>query len=422
MSDGTQTCWLRSMHVWRDPPGRFEPGIVAIAGGAIIAVLPVHATPPDGWPETLLDLGTNFLLPGLINTHVHLEFSASPHPLTEYQAEAPEERLLRAAGNAHRLLMSGVTTVRDCGSGWSMLALARRPDLSPVRLPRLVCCGPPITCPRGHLHMMGGEVNDLAEIRAHVARTMREGARSVKVMASGGGMTPGTAPETATFSLEILCEIVTEARHHAVPGVAHVLATESIRRAALAGFDSLEHCAFFERDPGGLLVRAYDSEVARVVAGSGSVVMANLSTATRAFGAIRVAGDPDPGERHQLRQFDVMVENFGKLVALGVPIVCGTDAGVRDTPFEDTWREIDWLIRGGLPPVEALRAATMRGAEAIGLGRVVGRIAAGFAADLIATEQDPTAMPATLDHPPFLMLGGDILRQETSRCTPRSTA
>lgn len=419
---GPDEIWLRSTRVWRDPPGTFEPATVVISAGTITDVVAWDAEPPAGWPGALLDLGARCLLPGLINTHVHLEFSASPRPLGEYEAETPEERLLRACGNAHRLLMSGVTTARDCGSGWSLLALARRPDLSPVRLPRLVCCGPPITCPRGHLHMMGGEVHDVAEMRAHVARAVREGARSVKAMASGGGMTPGTAPEIASFTLDFLRAIVAEARLHALPGVAHVLATESIRRAALAGFDSLEHCAFFARGGDGLLVRIYDPEVAQVVAGSGAVVMANLSTATRALDTVRAAGHPDASERHQLRQFDVMVENFGRLVALGIPIVCGTDAGVRDTPFEDTWREIDWLIRGGLPPTEALRAATSRAAAAIGLAGTVGRIAAGHAADLIATEDDPRSAPATLEHPPFLMAGGEILRQEFMPCTPRSIA
>jgi imidazolonepropionase-like amidohydrolase len=398
---------LRCDHIWRDPPGRFEPGAIAIEAGTIRDILPAGVGRND-WP--VRDLGARYLLPGLVNTHVHLEFSASSRPLTEYLAETPEERLLRAAGNAHRLLMSGVTAARDCGSGWSMLALARRPDLSPVTLPRLICCGPPITEPGGHLHMMGGEAADLATIRANIARATAEGARSVKVMASGGNMTPGTHPERATFPLDILRAVVAEARTRGLPSVAHVLATESVRRAALAGFGSLEHCAFLERDPAGALVRVYAGDAARLVADSGAVVMANLSTATRSLECVRARGAANDAERQQLRQFDLMIENFGKLVRLGIAIVTGTDAGVRDTPFEDSWREIDWLIRAGLPPVEALRAATNRGADAIGLGATTGRIAPGYAADLIATDADPLANPATLARIVFLMADGDMIR------------
>jgi imidazolonepropionase-like amidohydrolase len=400
--------WLRSANVWRDPPAAFAPGVVVVEDGSIAAVLPPDAAPVPG--DSMCDVGSAFLLPGLINTHVHLEFSASPLPLREYESETPEERLLRAAGNAHRLLMSGVTTARDCGSGWSMLALARRPELSPVRLPRLICCGPPLTPPRGHLHVMGGEMSSLDDIDRHIDQAVRLGARSVKAMASGGGMTPGTRPEEPTFPLDTLRAIVVRARGRALPSVAHVLATESIRRAALAGFDSLEHCAFFNRNSAGLLVRVYDDTVAQTVADSGTFVMANLSTATRPLNAMRAASTQDPAGRHQLEQFDRMVENFGRLVGLGIPIVCGTDAGVRDTPFEDTWREIDWLVRAGLAPADAIRAATTHAARALGLDGTVGRIAPGHAADLIATDRNPLHHPAALDHPLFLMARGEVLR------------
>ncbi len=321
--------WMRSDHVWIDPPGRFEPHILVVIGDEIVDVLPISAIRPSGAAWPVLELPGLYLLPGLVNTHVHLEFSASARPLHEYMAETPEERLLRAAGNAHRMLMSGVTTVRDCGSSLAMLALARRSDLSPVRLPRLICAGPPITVPGGHLHVMGGEAADLPQIHRHIERGFREGARTVKVMASGGGMTPGTLPEHATFPLDTLRSIAAAARARQVPSVAHVLATESIRRAALAGFNSLEHCAFFERDKAGLLVRVYAEEVAGVVAASGALVMANLSTATRALDVMRAAGRMDENGDNQLRQFELMLRNFGRLIGLGIPMVCGTDAGVR---------------------------------------------------------------------------------------------
>ena len=127
--------WLKPKAVWRDPPGRFEPGCVLVEDDRIVAVeAPSTPEPGEGW--SIIDLAGNTAA-GLINTHVHLEFSASANPLSEYLSETIEERLMRAIGNANTLLMSGVTTARDCGSHWSMLALARRRDLSPVPLPRL---------------------------------------------------------------------------------------------------------------------------------------------------------------------------------------------------------------------------------------------------------------------------------------------
>ena len=107
-----------------------------------------------------------------------------------------------------------------------------------------------------------------------------------------------------------------------------------------------------------MLVRNYDLEVAQVVADNGVSVMANISTATRYFDAVRKRGPSDAVEAHVLRQFDIMVGNLSRLADLGIPVVCGNDAGVRETPFDETWLEYVWLICGGLAPVDALRAAT----------------------------------------------------------------
>src|SRR5690606_39275668 len=212
-------------------------------------------------------------------------------PLRDFYAEDDFERLLRATRNAHAMLMSGVTTARDCGSSWSMLALARRPDLSPVPLPRLLCSGPPITVPRGHLHFMHGVVRNEADIHAHVDRLEHEGGRSVKVMASGGKLTPGSDPAKTVFSQKSLNLIAELAREKGYPSVSHVLASESIRRSALAGFDSLEHCAFMTRNDEGRLQRVYDGDIARVVRDAGNHVMVNLSTTTARFDRLRARAE-----------------------------------------------------------------------------------------------------------------------------------
>jgi imidazolonepropionase-like amidohydrolase len=342
---------------------------------------------------------------------VHLEFSASPLPLREYRAEQPAERLMRAVGNAHRLLLSGVTTARDCGSSRILLALGRRPDLSPVPLPRLLLSGPPVTVFGGHLHMMGGEAESEAEIVAMIAALVSDGASAIKAMASGGGMTPGTHPERATYDLARLRLIAGEARRRGLPSAAHALATESIRRSAAAGFDSVEHCAFFERTADDRMERRFDEEVAREVAASGVSVMAGLSTAYRPIEQIERDGPHDEDEAFMLRQAGLLLENFRQMALLGVRFVCGSDAGVKHTPFEETWFEIALMARSGLGSAAALRAATARAADALLLGNEVGRIAVGYSADLIAVRGDPLADVEALATVDFVMRAGAIVRR-----------
>ncbi|CAH1672211.1 MULTISPECIES: amidohydrolase family protein [unclassified Chelatococcus] len=403
----TDSFWIRADHLWSDHEGRFTPGLLRIEGGRITARAEAPDTPPAG--ARVIDMGRRYVLPGLINTHVHLEFSASAKPLDEFYAENDEERLMRAMGNAHRMLLSGVTTIRDCGSSWSMLALARRPDLAPVPLPTILCSGPPMTVPAGHLHFMHGIVESDAEILAHIDRIEADGGRSVKVMASGGAMTPGSDPVQTVFSQDKLDLIASEARRRKLPSVSHVLSTESIKRSAQAHMDSLEHCAFYERDADGMMVRRYDSDVAAVVRDSGSAMMANLSTATRSLDAVRSRGAATVQEAHALRQFDVMVENFGRFVTLGVPMVCGNDAGVRDTPFEDTWMEISWLQRGGLSAVQSIRAATSQAAKTLLIDQEVGQLEASLSADLIALETNPLDDSEAFREVIFVMKAGKVI-------------
>lgn len=397
--------WVRSQHIWNERSGRFEPAAVLIENDKVTAVAK-HGDVPAG--ARVIEFGDAWVMPGLLNTHVHLDFSASQTPLKDFYDEDPAERLLRAATNANQLLMSGCTTARDCGSHWTTLALARRPDLSPVPLPRLLLSGPPITVPKGHLHFMDGVVNNDVEIFAHIDRVQREGGRSVKVMISGGQMTPGSKPEDTMFEQSSLDLITAESRRRRLPSVAHVLATESMRRGAIARFDSLEHCAFFERKADGLINRLYEDDVAALLRDSGSAMMPNLSTAMPWLDALREQPQRTAAEDNSLVQFDKMVDHFGKLVRLGVPMVCGNDAGVNVTPFDTTWLEIVWMIKAGQSSVEALRSATVGAAKALLIDDHVGRIEAGYSADIIALASNPLDDAAALKSPIFVMAQGTV--------------
>lgn len=401
---------LTSERVWIDPPGRYEPSAILVEAGRITGVVPIEAAARLDPSWRVIDVGRQPVFPGLINTHVHLEFSASSRPLDEFMAESVEERLLRAIGNARQLLLSGVTTARDCGSSRELLVLARRPDLHPLALPRLIMSGAPITPRRGHLHMMGGEAESPEEIDAAIEASLGQGARSIKLMGSGGGMTPGTAPETVAYSQEMFDHVAKRARALGLPSVVHVLATESVRRAATARFDSLEHCAFFVRNGAGLLERRYDAVAAAMVRDSGAYVMANLSTATSTLAQQRAAAATDPLLDHQVRQFDLMIENFGRLHALGIPFVSGTDAGVRDTPFTRSADELVWMQRGGLSPLESIRTTSINAASALRQTSEIGRIASGLSADLIVLGDDPLTDLGHFHSPLWVIAQGEIVR------------
>ncbi|MDE2790930.1 MAG: amidohydrolase family protein [Paracoccaceae bacterium] len=408
---------LHCDNVWIDPPGHFEPKSVEMAGGRIEAVRDRTPAPATGTSNTGIDLGGAYLMPGLINTHVHLEFSASPYPLRDFNGESVSARMARAIRNARSMLRSGVTTVRDCGSSLDLLYHVRRNRDRHV-LPRLLLSGPPITVPGGHLGVFGGEVRGPDDVAAVVSRLISAGAMSLKLMGSGGVMTPGTHPENVAFSQDLFCQVADAARTHNVASVVHVLATKSVKRAALARFDSLEHCAFFCRSANGRLERKYDAVVAGIVADCGVAIMANLSTATRSHGTLLLEGKQgNLDSQHALDQHDVMLENFAKFVDLGIPIVCGTDAGVRDTPFEDTWVELELMARSGMSNVEVIRSASLTGAHVLKLDGKVGRIAAGYSADFVVLKESPLSDISSYRCPLDVFSAGHRIDLASSRGT-----
>lgn len=230
-------------------------------------------------------------------------------------------------------------------------------------------------------------------------------------MATGGQMTPGTLPEEATYTTTELQMATRAASEAGVPSVAHVLAGEGIKRAAEAGFDSLEHCAFFERADNGLLARVYDENIAHVVVESNASVMIGVAASYRALDDARTGRDLDEAERFLLKQEERMFEIVKRFAQQHIPIVCGTDAGTKYTRFDETYLELELLVdRAGFTPLEALRTATVNAAHALRLDEIAGRIAPGYRADLIAVEGDPLASPAVFRSVSWVMRSGEIVK------------
>jgi imidazolonepropionase-like amidohydrolase len=329
-----------------------------------------------------VELGDVTLLPGLIDMHVHLTFSASQHVVEDYLADSDELRLVRGVENARRALMAGVTTVRECGGrNAHVFALREAARRRFIPAPRIIAAGGAITTTGGHCWFFGLEADSEEELRKAVRGQVRAGADYIKVMATGGQMTPNTNASAAQYNEQQLRAIVEEARRLGFRVAAHCHGTPGILYAARAGATTIEHCSFLA--PQGIV---YDEQAAQALRAAGCYVCPTIGIAERSMAGF----PPDhPLARMRREVFPLRARNLRRLHELGVPFVSGSDAGVTLTPFEDFAYNITLLVEEvGLRPHEALASATSLAAQALGRDDL-GALAPGRAADVIAVRGNP---------------------------------
>jgi imidazolonepropionase-like amidohydrolase len=375
---------------------------ILIEDGVIVAV-EQGAASADGDLERI-DLAGLTLLPGLIDAHVHLIFDASSEPVANLKAESDEHALLRMTVEARAMLHAGITTARDLGDR-DFLSLPVRDAIAEglIEGPRLVCAGPPITTTAGHCWYLGGEVDGEVAIRRAVRERVKRGVDCIKVMATGGGMTPGSNTLRAQFSVAELRAIVDEAHRLGRHVAAHCHGTEGIRNAVEAGVDTLEHCSF--AGPDGL---DFDEQVANDIAAKGIRVSPTVFVSL----ARALAGADDPQSRLLRDRVDSFRDRLQRLRQAGARFIASTDDGVTNAPHDAlTTALILWVRAFGFPADEVIRAATVDAAETIGVGAITGAVEPGKQADLIAVEGNPLEEIEALGRIAFVMKGGRVARR-----------
>ncbi|MEU8678076.1 amidohydrolase family protein [Streptomyces sp. NPDC048560] len=351
-------------------------GAVLVRDGIVTAVgLRADIEAQAGSGEPRQDFPDSTLLPGLIDAHVHLVFDAGADPVATMQEASDEDLLEGMRKRADQLLATGVTTARDLGDrGGLALRLAQEIAAGTATGPRIIGAGAPVTPPGGHCWFLGGEVSNADEARALVRRNVAAGAKVVKVMAGGGGLTKGGAPSwKSQFGADELAVVVEEAHQAGLKVAAHAHGTDAITDAVAAGVDTIEHCTWMTED--GFDLR---EDVLAQIVEKGIYVCPAVSPhwqmLPRFFGEEKAAA---------------MFALVQRMAESGARLIAGTDAGVQRAGFDGIVGALGFYEHLGVSRDRILAMATTEAAAALGVGDQTGRIAPGYSADLLLVDGNP---------------------------------
>ena len=364
--------------------------------GAAIAWYGPHARPPRearSAHEVPVPLA-GVVTPGLIDCHVHLCFDGSPNFVAEASV-TQAYAAVKCVRNAGRQLAAGVTTVRDLGGpGFVVCEVGRAIADGLVPGPRVVASGQALTITGGHgWNSFARQVDGPDAVRLAVREQVRAGARSIKIVATGGVLTPGVTVDFTALTAEEVAAAVDEAHTWGVPIAAHAIGRTGIERCVRAGIDSIEH--------GSQITAA----IAKQMVERGTF---HVPTISALRGIVDHPEDVPAYAVEKGRQImDMAKEAFVRSRRAGVRIACGTDAGTPHNPHGSAPQEVVRMVDWGLTPAAALRAATSEAAALLRLPGA-GSIAPGMVADLVAWHANPLDDVTSLFTPGAVMAGGIV--------------
>lgn len=388
------------------------PSTIIVRDGKVMEIRSGHVAGPEG--STIIDLKTRFVLPGLIDSHVHLDSDAGGNAsLIESVTSSDAVTAYRAAANAKKTVLAGFTTVRNLGDG-SGATLALRDAIAAGDLPgpRIIDAGRPISTTSGHMDgtlslaepfHAGVEQDNVCDgadaCRRAVRMQIRRGVDVIKIATTGGvNSRIGAGLGRQIFDDEVKA-LVDTAHLYGKKVAVHAHGQDGINAALSAGADSIEHGTLLD-----------DASVA-LFKTAGAYYVPTLSTVN---GYIeRLAANPNAYPPDVLAKVKWRIEVTGRSLAkaypAGVKIAFGTDAGV--SKHGRNADEFELMVKHGMPPMAAIEAATVHAARLLGVEAQVGTLEPGKAADIIAVDGDPTADVTVLKRVGFVMKGGVVLKR-----------
>jgi imidazolonepropionase-like amidohydrolase len=413
-----KTVYIRAGHLFDGTGDKTRDNmVIVVVGDRIQSVAPANSvTIPAG--ATVMDLSHATVLPGLIDCHTHLGARADRYDEINNFKNTPFQSAFAATVNARKTLDAGFTSVRDVGS-LPFLAVDLRNSINEGLIPgpRIVASGPGISITGGH-----GDLNNFSpqtrvsmfpeerdfqiadgvdQIRHVVRAQVKYGVDVIKILATGGVLSKGDSPGAPQFTPEELKAAADEAHMAGRKIAAHAHGTQGIKNAILAGIDSIEHASLI------------DDEGIRMAKEHGTYLVMDIYNDDYILGKAIEFGLPQENVEKEKKIGKLQRENFERAVKGGAKMAFGTDAGVY--PHGDNAKQFFYMVKFGMTPAQAIRAATSSAADLIGRAKDVGTLEAGKFADVIAVTEDPLQNVRALENVGFVMKGGVVAKDQITR-------
>jgi imidazolonepropionase-like amidohydrolase len=380
--------------------------VIVIEGEKIVAVGNAATTIPED--AKVIDLSDSFVLPGVMDMHTHIANNLDEYFFAGY-FQSPHRATIGGVVNAEKTLLAGFTTIRNVGaSDYADIAIRNAINAGEIPGPRMAVSGPSLGITGGHCdrnslnssfeERADGVADGPWEVRTQIRKNVKYGADLIKFCATGGVFSKGTKVGMTQYTLEEMQAIVDESHTHERKVAAHAHGNEGIKRAIIAGVDSIEHASFLDR------------EAVQMGIDRGTFFALDIYNTEYTLEKGEANGVPEENINKEREVGTRQRQSFTLAVDMGAKVVFATDAGVY--PHGDNGKQFARAVRFGMTPSQALMSATSLTAELLGWEDKVGTIEPGLFADIIAVRGNPLDDISELEDVDFVMKGGVVYKNK----------
>ena len=388
----------------------FTEKTIVVSGNKIKSIENGYIT-SDNPNDTVVDLKSKTVMPGLIDMHVHMENEYNPARYMDQFTANEADVAFKSVNYAEITLLAGFTTVRDLGGTGVNIALRNAINNNTILGPRIFTAGKAIATTGGHADptngrkklLMGdpgpeqGVINSPDEARKAVRQRYKNGADNIKITATGGVLSVAKNGQNPQFTLEEVRAICETAKDYGMIVAAHAHGDEGMQRAVIGGVTTIEHGTKMSYKTMDLMKQYGTYFVPTITAGKAVAENAKIDGF---YPEIIVPKALEIGPKIQ--------STFAKAYKRGVNIAFGTDAGVF--PHGQNAKEFGYMVEVGMPPMEAIQSATLINAKVLGLANELGQIKPNFIADIVATDSNPLEDITAMERISFVMKDGIIYK------------